>query len=141
MRRLATLGRALESHAANCKEPDAYFIHRIMATPERSALPSRSHPASFSICPVYDRFDKSTEHVVRHPPVAVPGPRSRVQCLDAVVAPMPVSDLTCWARKPPRSFAAWLLRSRIENSQIPTTPIVIENSAGEVYGNNALPFG
>jgi len=64
-----------------------------------------------------------------------------VQCLDAVVAPMPVSDLTCCARKPPRSFAAWLLRSRIENNQMPTKPIVIENSAGEVYGNNALPFG
>ncbi len=26
----------------------------------------------------------------------------------------------------------WLLRSRIENSQMPTKPIVIENSAGEV---------
>jgi hypothetical protein len=55
-----------------------------------------------------------------------------VQCLDAVVAPMPVSDRTCCARKPPRSFAAWLLRSRIENNQMPMTPIVIENSAGEV---------
>ena len=64
-----------------------------------------------------------------------------VQCPDAVVAPMPVSDLTSCARKPPRSFAAWLLRSRIENNQMPTNPIVIENSAGEVYGNNALPFG
>ena len=64
-----------------------------------------------------------------------------VQCLDAVMAPMPVSDLTSCARKPPRSFAAWLLRSRIENNQMPTTPIVIENSAGEAYGNHALPFG
>ena len=86
-------------------------------------------------------FDEPIEHVVRHSPVVVPGPRSRVQCPDAVVAPMPVSERTCWARKPPRSFAAWLLRSRIENNQMPTKPIVIENSAGEVYGNSALPFG
>ena len=68
-------------------------------------------------------------------------PGAWVQCPDAVVAPMPVSDLTSCARKPPRSFTAWLLRSRIENNQMPTNPIVIENSAGEVYGNNALPFG
>ena len=33
------------------------------------------------------------------------------------------------------------LRSRIENSQMPTKPIVIENSAGEAYGNSAEPFG
>jgi len=65
----------------------------------------------------------------------------QVQCPEAIEAPIPVSDLTCCAKKPPRSFAAWLLRSRIENNQMPTTPIVIENSAGEVYGNNALPFG
>jgi hypothetical protein len=61
-----------------------------------------------------------------------PVPMSPVQCPEAVEAPMPVSERTCWARKPPRSFAAWLLRSRIEHNQMPTTPIVIENSAGEV---------
>jgi DNA polymerase-3 subunit epsilon len=33
------------------------------------------------------------------------------------------------------------LRSSTENSQMPTKPIVIENSAGEVYGNSAEPFG
>ena len=70
-----------------------------------------------------------------------PAHRSLGQCPDAVVAPMPVSERTCWARKPPRSFTAWLLRSRSENNQMLTNPVVIENSAGEVYGNNALPFG
>ena len=39
------------------------------------------------------------------------------------------------------SFAAWALRSSTENSQMPTKPMVIENRAGEVYGNSAEPFG
>ena len=87
-------------------------------------------PGSFSIYPVNDGFDKPIEHVVRHSHVALPV--SQAQCPDALEAPMPVSDLTCCARNPLRSFAAWLLRSRIENNQIPTKPVVIENSAGEV---------
>ena len=33
------------------------------------------------------------------------------------------------------------LLSRIENNQMPTKPMVIENSAGLVYGNSAEPFG
>ena len=43
--------------------------------------------------------------------------------------------------RPRARCAACALRSRIENSQMPTKPIVIENSAGEVYGNSAEPFG
>ena len=126
-------------------------IQRIMVHPGISALRHphfRAFPnlepisASFTTCPLYDRFDKPIEHVVCHSPVAIPGSQEPgVQCPDTVVAPMPVSERTCWAKKPPRSFAAWLLRSRIENNQMPTNPIVIENSAGEAYGNNALPFG
>ena len=53
------------------------------------------------------------------------------QCAAAVAAPMPVSERTCWPRKPARSWAARGLRSRIENSQMPTKPMVIENSAGD----------
>ncbi len=54
---------------------------------------------------------------------------------------MPVSLRTCCARKPARStLARWLL-SRIENNQMPTKPMVIENSAGLVYGNSAEPLG
>jgi hypothetical protein len=45
---------------------------------------------------------------------------------------MPVSERTCWARKPARSTLARALLSRMENSQMPTKPIVIENRAGEV---------
>src|SRR5438045_2291065 len=54
---------------------------------------------------------------------------------------MPVSDRTCWLRKPPRSFAARALLSSMENSQMPAKPIVMENSAGDAYGNGAEPAG
>ena len=54
---------------------------------------------------------------------------------------MPVSERTCCARKPSRSILARWLLSRIENSQMPTKPMVIENRAGEVYGNSAEPLG
>ena len=43
---------------------------------------------------------------------------------------MPVSERTCCARKPARStLARWLLSST-ENSQMPTNPMAMENSAG-----------
>ena len=123
-----------------CGRSSLSILLRPRVARARRILSRLAHsPASFTTCPVYGRFDKPIEHVVCHSPCPIS--RSRVQCPDPVVAPMPVSDLTSWARKPPRSFAAWLLRSRIENNQIPTNPIVIENSAGEAYGNNALPFG
>ena len=54
---------------------------------------------------------------------------------------MPVSERTCWARKPARSALARALLSSTENSQMPTKPIAIENRAGEVYGNSAEPLG
>jgi len=52
---------------------------------------------------------------------------------------MPVPERTCWAMKPARSILARVLLSKIENKQMPTKPIVIENSPGEVYGNSAEP--
>lgn len=51
---------------------------------------------------------------------------------EAPAAPKPVSERTCWAAKAARSLVALALRSMMENSQMPTKPIVIENSAGEV---------
>jgi len=44
---------------------------------------------------------------------------------------MPVSERACWAMKPTRSILARVLLSKIENKQMPTKLIVIENSAGE----------
>ncbi len=44
VRRHTMLHRALESHAANGKEPDTVLAQRMMATPERSAL---RHPFIF----------------------------------------------------------------------------------------------
>ena len=58
--------------------------------------------------------------------------RGAGQCPEAPAAPMPVSERTCWARKPALSLRARALPSSTENSQMPTKPMVIENSAGEV---------
>src|SRR5690606_2127351 len=62
-------------------------------------------------------------------------------CPDAFDAPSPVSARTCCALNAPRSFAACALRSVIEKNQMPANAIAIENSAGEVYGNQAEPAG
>ena len=99
MRQPATLGRVLEEHAANSTEPEAVSIQRIMATPGISALPTPlflSAPAPYTtawtrlfllvvLLPQSHHlahhcvagFDKPVEHVVRHSPVVVPGPRSQ----------------------------------------------------------------
>lgn len=53
------------------------------------------------------------------------------QCPDAPAAPMPVSERTCCATKPARSTPARALLSSTENNQMPTKPMVIENSAGD----------
>src|SRR5687768_4495350 len=53
----------------------------------------------------------------------------KAQCAEAVEAPSPVSERTCCAANSARSFAAWRLLSVTENSQMPTKPMVIENSA------------
>src|SRR5439155_6903163 len=63
------------------------------------------------------------------------------QCPDAPDAPSPVSLRTCCALNAARSAAAAALRSVIENSQIPANPMIIENSAGDEYGNSAEPGG
>ena len=62
------------------------------------------------------------------------------QWLDAFDAPSPVSERICWARNAARSCAARADLSVIEKNQMPTNARVIENSAGEVYGNGALPL-
>lgn len=58
------------------------------------------------------------------------GAASWVQCSDAPSAPRPVCERTYWAGKAAISFFAWALLSVIENSQVPTKAMVIENSAG-----------
>ena len=58
--------------------------------------------------------------------------RLAVQCPEAPAAPKPVSERTCCAGNAARSRAALALLSVIENSQMPTKPMVMENSAGEV---------
>ena len=54
---------------------------------------------------------------------------------------MPLSERTCWAMNLARSILARALLSKMENSQMPTKPIVIENSAGKAHGNSAEPLG
>ena len=70
-----------------------------------------------------------------------PASRTGIQCPDAPAAPSPVSDRTCCASKSTFSLAACELRSSTEKIQMPRKPMVIENRAGEVYGNKAEPFG
>ena len=87
---------------------------------------------------VHDRIAETIVVICAAPRASAPGARwndqralDLAQCAAAVAAPMPVSERTCCARNPARSSPARGLRSRIEKSQMPTKPIVIENSAGD----------
>jgi len=92
--------------------------------PDRRPTPPKPSPRNSA------KSQKKKGHRPRGVPFVEAKPGD--QWPEAPEAPRPVSERTCCAANRPRSLVAWALRSRMENSQMPTKPMVIENRAGDV---------